>query len=104
LVFPDRGCLYGNPHNDSRWSLGSSGFARIPLDGGFRGAAGIAELLIAGHWSRFERLRGVVDPAQLFQSVPGIGPFSNILAYLKRIESRPAYRKAMALGGPKIDP
>jgi glutathione S-transferase len=28
-------------------------------------------------------------------------PYSNILAYLERIESRPAYLKAMALAGPK---
>jgi len=27
-------------------------------------------------------------------------PYANILAYLQRIESRPAYRKAMALAGP----
>ena len=30
-----------------------------------------------------------------------LAPFSNILAYLKRIEARPAYRKAMALAGPQ---
>jgi glutathione S-transferase len=30
-----------------------------------------------------------------------LAPYANILAYLKRIESRPAYRKAMALAGPK---
>ena len=29
-----------------------------------------------------------------------LAPFPNIVAYLKRIESRPAYRKAMALAGP----
>lgn len=29
-----------------------------------------------------------------------LAPYANILAYLKRIESRPAYRKAMALAGP----
>ena len=27
-------------------------------------------------------------------------PYPNIVAYLKRIESRPAYRKAMSLAGP----
>ena len=31
-----------------------------------------------------------------------LAPYSNIVAYLKRIESRPAYRKAMALAGPKV--
>jgi len=29
-----------------------------------------------------------------------LAPYPNILAYLKRIEARPAYRKAMALAGP----
>ena len=28
-----------------------------------------------------------------------LAPYPNIVSYLKRIESRPAYRKAMALGG-----
>ena len=31
-----------------------------------------------------------------------LAPYPNIVAYLKRIESRPAYRKAMALAGPKV--
>jgi glutathione S-transferase len=30
-------------------------------------------------------------------------PFKNILAYLKRIESRPAYQRAMALAGPSVN-
>ena len=30
-----------------------------------------------------------------------LAPYANILAYLQRIESRPAYQKAMALAGPK---
>jgi glutathione S-transferase len=30
-----------------------------------------------------------------------LAPYANILAYLHRIESRPAYQKAMALAGPK---
>jgi len=29
-----------------------------------------------------------------------IAPYPNIVAYVKRIEARPAYRKAMALAGP----
>ncbi len=29
-------------------------------------------------------------------------PFPNILSYLERVEARPAYRKAMAIAGPKI--
>jgi glutathione S-transferase len=31
-----------------------------------------------------------------------LAPYANIVAYLKRIEARPAYRKAMALAGPAI--
>ncbi len=30
-----------------------------------------------------------------------LAPYANILAYLQRIESRPAYQKAMALAGPR---
>jgi glutathione S-transferase len=31
-----------------------------------------------------------------------LAPYPNILAYLQRIEARPAYRKAMSLAGPKF--
>ena len=37
-------------------------------------AAAVAEILITGRWNQLERLRGTLEPAQLFQSVPGIGP------------------------------
>jgi hypothetical protein len=37
-------------------------------------AAAIAEILESGDWAQLERLRGGVDPAQLFRVVPGIGP------------------------------
>ncbi len=37
-------------------------------------AAAVAEILITGRWNQLERLRGTLDPVQLFQSVPGIGP------------------------------
>jgi len=37
-------------------------------------ASAIAEMLITGHWSQLERLRGDVDPIAIFQRVPGIGP------------------------------
>src|SRR5512141_375950 len=37
-------------------------------------AAAIAEILITGRWNQLERLRGTLDPVQLFQSVAGIGP------------------------------
>ena len=52
---------------------GMAGLDALPHIG--RGiAAAIAEMLITGRWSQLERLRGAVDPAQLCQSVPGIGP------------------------------
>ncbi|MFO1314368.1 MAG: helix-hairpin-helix domain-containing protein [Burkholderiales bacterium] len=37
-------------------------------------AAAIAEMLQTGRWSQLARLRGDVDPSQLFRTVPGIGP------------------------------
>lgn len=37
-------------------------------------AAAIAELLQTGRLNRLERLRGTLDPAHLFQTLPGIGP------------------------------
>jgi len=37
-------------------------------------ASAIVELVNSGHWTQLERLRGSLDPVQLFQTVPGIGP------------------------------
>src|SRR6185295_5764510 len=37
-------------------------------------ASAIAEMLETGRWAQLERLRGSLDPATLFQTVPGIGP------------------------------
>lgn len=37
-------------------------------------AAGLAELIVTGHWSQLERLRGTLEPEKLLQTVPGIGP------------------------------
>jgi hypothetical protein len=52
---------------------GVAGLDALPRIG--RGiAAAIAEMLLTGRWSQLERLRGAVDAAQLFRSVPGIGP------------------------------
>jgi DNA polymerase (family X) len=36
-------------------------------------AAAIAEMLETGRWTQLERLRGSLDPAMLFRTVPGIG-------------------------------
>jgi glutathione S-transferase len=30
-----------------------------------------------------------------------LSPYANIIAYLARVEARPAYRKAMELAGPR---
>ena len=37
-------------------------------------ATAIAEIVATGHWTQLERLRGSLDPAHLFQTVPGVGP------------------------------
>jgi putative hydrolase len=37
-------------------------------------AAAIAEMVHTGTWIQLQRLRGAVEPHQLFQSVPGVGP------------------------------
>lgn len=37
-------------------------------------AAAISELVRTGRWSQLERLRGTLDPEQLFRSMPGVGP------------------------------
>ena len=52
---------------------GTDGLVRLPGIGtGI--AAAIQELLGSGRWVQLERLRGTLDPAQLFRTVPGIGP------------------------------
>lgn len=54
-------------------TAGSAGLIELPNIG--KGiASAIQELLTTGHWAQLERLRGTLDPVQLFQSVPGIGP------------------------------
>jgi hypothetical protein len=37
-------------------------------------AAALTELIITGHWSQLERLRGTLEPEKLLQTIPGIGP------------------------------
>ena len=37
-------------------------------------AAAIGEMLERGRWSQLDRLRGSLDPEQLFRTIPGIGP------------------------------
>jgi hypothetical protein len=52
---------------------GRAGLDALPAIGpGIAGA--ISEILVSGHWSQLDHLRGEVDSGRLFQSVPGIGP------------------------------
>ena len=37
-------------------------------------ALAIQEMLNTGRWMQLERLRGSLDPEQVFQSIPGVGP------------------------------
>jgi DNA polymerase (family 10) len=51
---------------------GIEGLERLPGVG--RGiAAALMEMVRTGHWTQLERLRGTVDPVQLFTTVPGLG-------------------------------
>jgi len=52
---------------------GMEGLERIPSVGRSIGAA-IAQMIRTGRWPFLEQLRGTLDPEQLFQAIPGIGP------------------------------
>jgi putative hydrolase len=52
---------------------GRAGLEALPGVGAGIGA-GLEELLRTGRWSTLQRLRGALEPAQLFQAVPGVGP------------------------------
>ena len=52
---------------------GYKGLVALP-DIGKGIATAISEIVATGHWTQLERLRGSLDPAHLFQTVPGIGP------------------------------
>jgi putative hydrolase len=52
---------------------GLDGLMALPAIG--RGIAlAMMEMLSTGRWSQLERLRGALQPEQLFQTLPGIGP------------------------------
>ena len=52
---------------------GTEGLDRLPAIGRSIALA-IQEMLRTGRWMQLERLRGSLDPEQVFQSIPGIGP------------------------------
>ena len=52
---------------------GLEALIRLPTIG--RGiAAAIREIVTSGRWSQLERLRGTLEPENLLQTVPGVGP------------------------------
>jgi DNA polymerase/3'-5' exonuclease PolX len=54
-------------------SEGRSGLVALPTVGeGI--ASAIAEMVTTGRWAQLERLTGSLDPALLFQTIPGVGP------------------------------
>ncbi len=58
---------------DIAQSEGMEGLTALPTIG--KGiAAAIWEMVHTGRWSQLERLRGSLQPENLFQTVPGIGP------------------------------
>ncbi len=52
---------------------GTEGLIRLPFIGSGI-AASIREIAATGTWSRLDRLRGLLEPERLFQTVPSIGP------------------------------
>jgi len=52
---------------------GLDGLDELPGIGRSIGLA-IMEMLQTGRWMQLERLRGSLDPEQVFQSIPGVGP------------------------------
>ncbi|MCR9134590.1 MAG: helix-hairpin-helix domain-containing protein [Alphaproteobacteria bacterium] len=63
----------GRPVADILASGGRDSLIELPGIGK-RIAASIAEMLASGRWTQLERLRGDLDPENLFLSIPGIGP------------------------------
>lgn len=52
---------------------GTEGLDELPTIGRSIALA-IQEMLRTGRWQQLERLRGTLDPEQVFQSIPGVGP------------------------------
>lgn len=61
------------PVSDILTAEGRQGLVALPGIG--RGiASALAEMTVRGHWSQLERLRGILQPEDLFRTVPGIIP------------------------------
>ena len=58
-----------------RWGIPliDGGTVRLPR---LVGEGRALEIVLTGRWNQLERLRGVLDPTQLFQTVPGVGAAS----------------------------
>lgn len=52
---------------------GIQGLVKLPSIGSGIAAA-IQQIVRTGRWSQLDRLRGTLDPEQLFQTLPGVGP------------------------------
>ena len=52
---------------------GVAGLTELPAIGQSIAGA-VVEMITSGRWAQLERLRGVVEPEALFQTVPGLGP------------------------------
>lgn len=61
------------PVNEILAAEGPAGLVALPAIG--RGiASAIIEMLDTGRWAALERLAGELEPEQLFQTLPGVGP------------------------------
>lgn len=64
---------FDRPVYDILASGGRDALVALPSIG--RGiAAALVELITTGRWSQLDRLRGSLEPEQLFRMIPGIGP------------------------------
>jgi len=64
---------HDEPLADIRWRGGVEALEALPAVGRSIALA-IDEMLRSGRWMQLERLRGALDPEQVFQSIPGVGP------------------------------
>jgi putative hydrolase len=73
---------------------GTEGLDELPTIGRSIALA-IQEMLRTGRWQQLERLRGTLDPEQVFQSIPGIGPeLARRIHEALEIESLPELEQA----------